>query len=80
MGYSALYRAAGLPDNLFDASKVILKFVIESNKEDKDSDIFSRQIVEKITSSGYDKTIKNMKFFISLIQTNNAPKSNNLLN
>ncbi len=69
LGFTAIYKAAKLPDNMLEAAKLILKFVIEAKQSGVTNDIMAQRICNRIVTGGFDKSIANMRYFMTLINT-----------
>jgi len=74
MGFQALYKAANLPEHLYEASRLILQLTIQE-REDTGGTISdcTHRIMRKIISSGYENTVPHMKYLLSLIGSSGNP-------
>jgi hypothetical protein len=64
-----LYRAAGLPDSIQDATLAVLIFVMEELRSGQKggSSQFAGRIIEKIVAAGYDRSVNNMSYLLTLV-------------
>ena len=64
-----LYRAGGLPDSIQDATLAVLIFVMEElrNGHKGGSVQFAGRIIEKIVAAGYDRSVNNMSYILTLV-------------
>lgn len=67
MGFLALYKASGMQENLFDACKVILKYILDAEKYDDKLEHNPKKIMERILAAGYDRSVRNMRYIMTLI-------------
>ncbi len=74
MGFQALYKAANLPEHLYEASRLILQLTIQE-RDDSGSTVSdcTNRIMRKITSGGYDNTVPHMKYLLALIGGSGNP-------
>lgn len=68
-GLGRIYRMAGLPDSVQDATMVVLKFVLDELKANQQPDTaaFTGRIIERIVSHGYDRSVNNMAYLLTLV-------------
>lgn len=76
-GFGAVYKAAAMPEQFFEAARIILFFISEEVKEQGDINPhdFSQRLLEYITTRGLDKSVTNMPFFITLIRSASSKPS-----
>lgn len=64
-----LYRAAGLPDSIQDATLAVLVFVMEElrNGHKGGSSQFAGRVIERVVAAGYDRSVNNMSYILTLV-------------
>lgn len=64
-----LYRAGKLPDSIQDATLAVLIFVMEElrNGHKGGSAQFAGRIIERIVAAGYDRSVNNMSYLLTLV-------------
>lgn len=67
-GFAALFNAASMPSTMKDAAEALLLLIMESDrKENENEALYSRRLIERIVSRGYDRDVPNMQYFMTLI-------------
>ncbi len=66
-GFEALYRATDLPENMFNATETIFRLASEEGEHHEEPALFSARMVERILALGYDKSVPNMQYLITLL-------------
>lgn len=66
---SRLYRAAGLPESVSEATMLVLSLVLEEKETGRvmDSGVLTSRVIERIVSHGYDKSVNNMAYLMTLV-------------
>jgi len=68
LGFKALYESSGLPPSFYEAMRIMLQFALEETEYGNYRiNDFGAQMVAKIRSSGYDRTIENMETLLQLV-------------
>jgi uncharacterized protein (DUF2336 family) len=71
MGFQAIYKASGLPENLYEAARLVLELAIEEKANVQDG--YQTRIVKRIVTKGYDRTVANMKYMLALMGSGDNP-------
>jgi uncharacterized protein (DUF2336 family) len=66
-GFQALYRACNLPDTMLEATEILVRLAIEEEKQGSRSEIYAAHLIQRITESGYDRTVPNMNYILALL-------------
>lgn len=68
LGFKALYESCNLPPNFYQAVRTMLRLALEETEYGsyRTTD-FGARMVERITNSGYEKSIENMDALLSMI-------------
>jgi len=68
LGFKALYGSCGLPQNFYEAIRTMLQLALaETEYGSYRTTDFGARMVERITESGYDRTVPNMGTLLSMI-------------
>jgi uncharacterized protein (DUF2336 family) len=64
-----LYRAGGLPESIQDATLAVLVVVLDELRKGQKagSPILAGRIIERVVSAGYDRTVNNMSYLLTLV-------------
>ncbi len=64
-----LYRTAGFPESIQDATLAVLILVLdELNKGQKSgSPVLAGRIIERVVAAGYDRSVNNMSYLLTLV-------------
>jgi len=68
LGFSALYKNSGMPEEFKDAVRILFRIsrdVIPDEKNQQED--FSGRIIERIIEEGHDKSVENMPYLLSVI-------------
>lgn len=70
LGFKALYQSCGLPEDFYEAIRVVLEFAMQETEYGKYRvHDFAQQMVHRIRSAGYDRTIANMTTLLEIINS-----------
>lgn len=66
---SRLYRRAGLPESVREATMVVLSFVLDELGQGRtaDASTLTARVIERIMSHGYDRSVNNMAYLLTLV-------------
>lgn len=70
-GFKSLYRLSPLPPAYYAAVKVLLDIVLDTTHNGRERpDNFSRRVIDKIESGGYDASVEYMPLLLTIIKGN----------
>lgn len=77
LGFMALYKAAGMPEGVYEAISTVLRIALEETHYGKvyRSD-YQRRLIERIITGGYDMKIDNMPFMMAILGRNMPVSAN----
>ena len=68
LGFKALYESSALPASFYEAVRVMLRLALdETQYGNYRTNDFGAQLVAKIRSAGYDRTIENMETLLQMV-------------
>jgi uncharacterized protein (DUF2336 family) len=68
-GFKALYKAAKMPDSMFEATTILLRLAAEIS-EHTGGKAFARQMVSRIIEEQHQNEVPHMDYMLTLLRTN----------
>lgn len=71
LGFMSLYKAAGMPDGVYEAISTVLRIALQETHYGKVyRPDYQRRLIERIITGGYDMKIDNMPFMMAILGRN----------
>lgn len=68
LGFRAFYERARMPEGFFEAVRLLLRFSLEETSYGRmRRDDFRNRVVARIQSGGFDRTVENMHYLLTII-------------